>query len=116
MSENNKPKSKRGGARKGAGRKPGSATVKTRAIADQAAKDGITPLEVMLVAMRKLYGDGDLVSAARIAKDAAPYMHTRLNAIDHTTNGKEMAQMSGVLVVPGVMSEAEWEACAAETT
>jgi hypothetical protein len=40
------------GARKGAGRKAGSLTIKTRAIAEQAVAEGITPLEVMLRAMR----------------------------------------------------------------
>ena len=112
MSENNHTKSGRGGARKGAGRKPGSATRKTRAIANQAAEEGVTPLDVMLQAMRKMHSDGDLIGAANIAKYAAPYCHARLAAIDHTTNGKDMAQISGVLMVPGVMSEEQWEAAA----
>lgn len=98
MSENNQTKSKnsnaRGGARRGAGRKPGSATKKTRAIADKAAAEGSTPLEVMVQAMREFVaqaeaveGDGKLKllrSAADIAKDAAPYMHPRLASIEHT--------------------------------
>lgn len=42
-----------GGARPGAGRKPGGANQKTREIADRAAREGITPLEVMLRAMRE---------------------------------------------------------------
>jgi hypothetical protein len=105
MTTNNQPKSNgRGGARKGAGRPPGSATKKTRAIADKAAKEGLTPLEVMLDAMtalhrqanelaegaeaemggRKVNRLGLLVAAAEVAKDAAPYMHPRLQAIEHT--------------------------------
>jgi hypothetical protein len=112
MSENNQTKSGRGGPRKGAGRKPGSATKKTRAIADRAAEEGVTPLDVMLQAMRKMHGDGDFIGAANIAKYAAPYCHARLAAIDHTTNGKDMGQTSGVLMVPGVMNEAQWEAAA----
>lgn len=42
-----------GGARPNAGRKPGGANQKTREIADRAAREGITPLEVMLKAMRE---------------------------------------------------------------
>lgn len=42
----------RGGKRVGAGRKPSSKNVLSREIADRAAKEGITPLEVMLKAMR----------------------------------------------------------------
>lgn len=30
-------------------------------------------------------------------------------AIDHTTNGKDIPGTTGVLLVPGVMSEDEWE-------
>lgn len=76
-----KPKG-RGGARKGAGRKPGSATRKTREIADKAAAAGITPLEVMLEAMTTLRAAGEYEKAAAVAKDAAPYVHPRLSAIE----------------------------------
>jgi hypothetical protein len=113
MAENNQTKSGRGGARKGAGRKPGSATKKTREIADRAAHEGVTPLDVMLQAMRKLHSEGDLTGAANFARHAAPYCHARLAAIDHTTNGKDLAPSFGVLIVPATMSEAEWEAAAA---
>jgi hypothetical protein len=84
---NNQTQSKRGGARKGAGRKVGSATAKTRAIADKAAASGITPLEVILEAMNSFRKGGDLEKAAGFAKDAAPYMHPRLAAIEHTGEG-----------------------------
>lgn len=87
MSENNQTLSKRGGARKGAGRKAGSATQKTRAIADKAAAAGITPLEVMLEAMNSFRESGDLEKAASFAKDAAPYIHPKLAAIEHTGEG-----------------------------
>lgn len=91
-----------GGARKGAGRKKGSATAKTREIADRAASEGVTPLEVMLDVMRfhyrlakseiergavgeamspKVISDA-LVLAKDAAKDAAPYIHPRLSTID----------------------------------
>jgi hypothetical protein len=83
MSENNQTKSSRGGKRPGAGRKPGTANVKTREIADKAAAEGITPLEVMLKAMRSFHDAGDLEKAAHFAKDAAPYVHAKLANIDH---------------------------------
>lgn len=116
----------RGGARKGAGRPPGSATKKTRAIADKAAKEGLTPLEVMLDAMTALHseanalGVGDeaemggrkvnrlalLVSAAEVAKDAAPYMHPRLQAIEHTgANGGPLQYESVLLELAGKLGE-----------
>jgi len=83
MTENIHPKSSgRGGARKGAGRKPGSATKKTREIADRAASAGITPLEVMIETMLMLRKAGEHEKAAMIAKDAAPYVHPRLSSID----------------------------------
>jgi hypothetical protein len=71
----------RGGRRPGAGRKPGSATRKTREIAERAAAEGITPLEVMLADMRAKYAAGDLDAAADRARDCAPYMHPRLSSI-----------------------------------
>src|SRR4051812_6001077 len=71
----------RGGRRPGAGRKLGSASLKTREIANAAAATGITPLEVMLEAMRKHRAAGDLDAAAAVAKDAAPYIHPRLASV-----------------------------------
>ncbi|MCL2887471.1 MAG: hypothetical protein FWF20_12005 [Betaproteobacteria bacterium] len=78
---------KRGGARSGAGRKPGSKNRKTREIADKAAKDGITPLEVMIEAMRDAYKEGGAVAAFGFAKDAAPYMHAKIAAMELTGKG-----------------------------
>jgi hypothetical protein len=146
MIENNQKKSKelapsksKGGARPGAGRKEGSLTKRTREIAEVAAAQGITPLEVMMSTMMALYKEagncsrdhhdhGDkanehddghtamitenriklLNMAATIARHAAPYVHPRLSAIEHT--GKDGAPLqSGVLVVPSAMSMDEWE-------
>jgi hypothetical protein len=73
-----------GGKRSGSGRKVGAATAKTREIADQAAADGITPLEVMLKAMRWADSKGDHSAAAGFAQIAAPYCHPRLSAVAHT--------------------------------
>lgn len=73
------------------GRPPGTANVKTREIADKAIAEGISPLEVMLEAMRKAHelakvtnDPDDWSLAAGFAKDAAPYIHPRLQAIAHT--------------------------------
>ena len=87
----------RGGKRPGSGRKPGSANKRTRAIADKAAADGITPLEVMLATMRALWDDAvgkdgkvanleKAIAACVAAKDAAPYMHPRMQQIDATVD------------------------------
>jgi hypothetical protein len=81
-----------GGKRAGAGRKPGSATEKTREVADRVAAEGLTPLEVMLAAMRHHLEKKNLDRAAAIAKDAAPYIHPKLSAtaltgLDHVLAG-----------------------------
>ena len=93
--------SDRGGARVRAGRPRGSANRKTREVADRAASEGITPLEVFLEDMRFHFAratverakgrDADILliakelSAAReAAKDAAPFMHPRLQAVAHS--------------------------------
>lgn len=73
-----------GGPRKGSGRKKGSLTRKTREIAQRASAEGITPLEVMILAMRDHLKAKRLDQAAAIAKDAAPYMHPRLAAVAHS--------------------------------
>ena len=74
----------RGGKRAGAGRKKGSGTRRTRKtnqIAAQAAGAGVLPLQVMLEAMRECYEARDLANAAKLARDAAPYVHPRLTSV-----------------------------------
>jgi hypothetical protein len=126
MIENNQKKSK-GGARAGAGRKTGSLTKRTRQIAEAVAIQGITPLEVMMKVMHQLYEEAGNVSeqdlgnkesasearikllnmAATVGRHAAPYVHPRLSAIEHT--GKDGAPLqSGVLVVPSAMTVEDW--------
>jgi len=123
MPENNQTQSKRGGARKGAGRKAGSATQKTREIADKAAAAGITPLEVMLENMDFAHSKASTLLqglidrgadvpegfdqfkellrfrsiAQECAKDAAPYIHPKLAAIEHT--GKDGGAIDHSLTV-----------------
>lgn len=74
----------RGGKRSGAGRPKGAAARKTKEIADRASAEGITPLEVMLKAMRTHAEKEDWDAAASIAKDAAPYMHAKLASVQHS--------------------------------
>jgi hypothetical protein len=94
----------RGGKRLGAGRKWGrlnERTVARQQLAASAAKEGISPLEVMLRRMRHYYAlaeremrkgeeadrhiiDAALKAANESAKDAAPFLHPRLSAIEHT--------------------------------
>ena len=73
-----------GGKRTGAGRKPGAVTTKTREIAEIAIEEGITPLEVMLTAMRFYAGLANWSAAADIAKGAAPYLHPKLSSVELT--------------------------------
>lgn len=77
----------RGGRRKGAGRPKGAATKRSRKIADKESQNGLTPLEVMLRAMREHAKNDDWDAAASIAKDAAPYMHPKLASTQHTGRG-----------------------------
>ena len=74
------PKSKRGGQRIGAGRKPGAINRATAAAREKAEATGITPLEFMLQVMR----DAKAERSERLdmAKAAAPYIHARLSAVE----------------------------------
>ena len=76
----------RGGARPGAGRPKAAISKKTkaaRAVANRALTADMTPLDVMLLAMNKALESQDYPAAADFAKDAAPYVHPRLAAIEH---------------------------------
>jgi hypothetical protein len=74
----------RGGKRPGAGRKAGSATTRTREIANAIA-EGLTPLEYLTSVYRDVGAD----EAKRIdaAKAAAPYVHAKLSNIELTGKG-----------------------------
>lgn len=96
-----------GGRRPGAGRKKGALTQKTQDIARDAIERGlITPLEVLLEAMRHYHEAGDRKSAAAIAKDAAPYVHPRLSAVQ-LSGGPTPVQLQVeeiVVISPGTPS------------
>ena len=99
-----------GGKRPGAGRPPGSKNQKTADIAQEAVGAGITPIEVMLSAMRDLWDQGSAEAkreAARIAKDAAPYVHPRLSSIDQKVSERPRYV---VRVPEPCLTTEEWEA------
>jgi len=78
--------SEHGGRRPGAGRKKGSQSSKTKArlaLVERLNAGALTPLEVMLAAMEDALACGNMHAAAAFAKDAAPYMHPRLQAVMH---------------------------------
>ena len=90
----------RGGARDGAGRKPGSLTAKTREIAEKIAESGDTPLEALselrrwaMSKFRTANPAGDFLVAAKAAEvaadwasRAAPYVHAKLAAVTVDAN------------------------------
>lgn len=72
----------RGGKRPGAGRPPGAVNKATAQRQAEIAASGVTPLEYMLAIMRDEAAD----EAKRLdaAKAAAPYVHPRLAAVEHS--------------------------------
>ncbi len=93
----------RGGKRSGAGRKKGSvtkATVYRQEMLARAAADGLTPLEFMLNVLRDEEKPFD--DRFEAAKAAAPYVHPRLAAVEHS--GDQDNPLS-VIVASGVPSE-----------
>lgn len=113
MARGSAPGERRGGRQKGVPNK------KSAALQAKVAETGMTPLDVMLDNMRFAYGEaGELLNnllkvrvatgedidefksmvrfrqiAQECAKDAAPYLHPRLAAVEHT--GKD----GGAIVV-----------------
>jgi hypothetical protein len=69
-----------GGKREGAGRPKGAAHKRNQEVLEKALSVGITPLEVMLMAMKDALDKGELKDASNFAKDAAPYVHAKLQA------------------------------------
>jgi hypothetical protein len=81
-----------GGKRKAAGRKQTSVSKRSLSVAEKIAKaNGLSfdtaaakrfPLDVMLQAMHEVYASMGAVAAFNLAKECAPYLHPRLNAVD----------------------------------
>lgn len=79
-----KKPSGKGGARPGAGRKPGVRNKKTRAVLENVEATGDTPLQFLLKQMRNERNPRDVRMEA--AKAAAPYVHAKLANIEMTAN------------------------------
>ncbi len=110
MNQINQVKSNhRGGKRVGAGRKKSALTIRTRAMAEQIIASGIAPLEHLITLMREakpLRGrnESDANYALRVqswkdqgfeaAKAAAPYIHPRLAALEHSGSGGDPIEHS----------------------
>lgn len=86
-----------GGPRAGSGRPPAKATARSKKVADEIAEgkrlilenegelpDNATPLDVMMMAMRKAYKIGGSIYASPYAEKCAPYIHARLANIQQT--------------------------------
>ena len=94
-----------GGRREGAGRKPGTANKRTREIANEAAANGITPLEVLITSMRLAWQKSEeeqhagehIHTAVSWAEKAAPYIHARIAAVAHS--GSVDGKLTGKLIV-----------------
>ncbi len=85
----------RGGKRPGAGRKKGQitkATVYRQEMLAKAAASGISPLEVMITAMRNAWDAGQINEAVQHAVHAAPYIHPRLASTDMKLDDKRSAK------------------------
>lgn len=72
----------RGGAREGAGRKPGTPNKATTRRQEEIAASGITPLDYMLEVLRDEAAEPEQRNWA--AQTAAPYVHPKLAAVEHT--------------------------------
>lgn len=71
----------KGGKRVGAGRPRGAVNKATAQRQAEVAASGITPLEYMLQVMRESEDEAKRLDAA---KAAAPYVHPRLAAVEHS--------------------------------
>lgn len=71
-----------GGARSGSGRKKGQTTKLNEEARLKALEGGISPLDYMLAQLRDEQNTKEMRMDA--AKSAAPYVHARLAAIEHS--------------------------------
>jgi hypothetical protein len=100
----------RGGKRQGAGRKKNTPNKANALREARIAASGITPLDVMIQDMRFHYdlyqeamanrdiasAKAELKEARDAAKDAAPYTHPRLAAVEHMGKGGGPIEFSDV--------------------
>lgn len=101
----------RGGARPGAGRKPGAATIKTREAANTIAAMGITPLDYMTGVLNGTVEYDEIKFMA--AEKAAPYVHPRLASVEakvtatiqDVTEAELDAEIGALAVAAGLAGE-----------
>lgn len=112
-----------GGARPNAGRKKGSTNAKTaleraaiREKVEAIKSEGETPLEVLLRIMRSSTDEATVIDCA---KAAAPFIHPKLQAIEHSGDPDKPVQHASTvefILVDGDTSLYPEEACAAPKT
>ena len=92
--------------RKTGGRMKGTPNKATIARQAEIATSGLTPLEFMLSVMRDEQAD----TATRLdaAVKAAPYVHPKLAAIDHTHSGQDGGPRAVYLISDKPMTADEW--------
>lgn len=90
-------KSNRGGARPGAGRKPGAINKATKAAREKAEAEGILPLDFMLSRMRD--EGAPMADRMDMAKAAAPFIHAKLSSIE--ASGPDGGALQVVINKPG---------------
>jgi hypothetical protein len=95
----------RGGTRPGAGRKKGTGKEQTitavrKSVAERVIMGDITPLEVMIKAMRAADQEGDARNAAFYANMAAPYVHPKLSSVNANLSGEVKATLQVVSEFP----------------
>jgi hypothetical protein len=93
----------KGGAREGAGRKPGVPNKRTVVAIEKAEASGLMPLDYMLAVLRDHQAPPeDRMEAAR---NAAPYVHAKLAPVD--AKGDTARTVEVILVGPhGAISQA----------
>lgn len=72
----------KGGAREGAGRKPGSPNKRTAETIAKVEASGLMPLDYMLSVLRD--EDAPREDRMEAAKNAAPYVHAKLSSVQHS--------------------------------
>jgi hypothetical protein len=85
------------------GRAKGTPNKKNQEIVEKALSVGITPLEVMLMAMKDALDKGELKEASNFAKDAAPYCHAKLQSTVVKNAEGETFRTSAAMLPPSLI-------------
>lgn len=93
-----------GGKRVGAGRKAGVPNKTNKKVREAAAASGILPLDYMLEVMRNPRNPKP--RRDEMAKAAAPYLHSKLTAVTHSTDPKKPMTMIHRLMTPQEAAQA----------